>query len=104
MYLCRAGALIRTQGNRSASRFDVFHDPCWIGTVQHLGRDLVGRREDHRGSPGSACSIAAEAPVHLALMVALLAALAAANCANDVSKGVATLVGSGVTRYRTAIL
>lgn len=33
-----------------------------------------------------------------------LAALAAANGANDVSKGVATLAGSGVTRYRTAIL
>ncbi len=38
------------------------------------------------------------------LVLALLAALAAANGANDVSKGVATLVGSGVTRYRTAIL
>ncbi len=34
----------------------------------------------------------------------LLVALAAANGANDVSKGVATLVGSGITRYRTAIL
>lgn len=33
----------------------------------------------------------------------LVAGLAAANGANDVSKGVATLVGSGVTRYRTAI-
>ena len=33
-----------------------------------------------------------------------LAALAAANGGNDVSKGVATLAGSGVTRYRTAIL
>jgi len=30
--------------------------------------------------------------------------LAAANGANDVSKGVATLAGSGVTRYRTAII
>ncbi|MCA1573280.1 MAG: inorganic phosphate transporter, partial [Acidobacteria bacterium] len=34
----------------------------------------------------------------------LTIALAAANGANDVSKGVATLAGSGVTRYRTAIL
>lgn len=34
----------------------------------------------------------------------LLIALAAANGANDVSKGVATLAGSGVTRYRTAIV
>ncbi len=38
------------------------------------------------------------------LVLALMAALAAANGANDVSKGVATLVGSGVTKYRTAIL
>lgn len=30
--------------------------------------------------------------------------LAAANGANDVSKGVATLAGGGVARYRTAIL
>lgn len=30
--------------------------------------------------------------------------LAAANAANDVSKGVATLAGAGVARYRTAIL
>jgi PiT family inorganic phosphate transporter len=30
--------------------------------------------------------------------------LAAANGANDVSKGIATLVGSGVTRYRVAVL
>jgi len=37
-------------------------------------------------------------------VLALMAALAAANGANDVSKGVATLVGSGVTKYRTAIL
>ena len=42
--------------------------------------------------------------MYLALMVVLLAALSASNGANDVSKGVATLVGSGVTRYRTAIL
>lgn len=34
----------------------------------------------------------------------LIVALAAANGANDVSKGVATLAGSGVTRYRTAII
>lgn len=34
----------------------------------------------------------------------LMAALAAANGANDVSKGVATLAGSGVTKYRSAIL
>lgn len=34
----------------------------------------------------------------------LLALFAAANGANDVSKGVATLTGSGITRYRTAIL
>ena len=42
----------------------------------------------------------------LVLIVVLLltAALAAVNGANDVSKGVATLAGSGVTRYRTAIL
>ena len=41
----------------------------------------------------------------LLLMIFVLAmALAAANGANDVSKGVATLAGSGVTRYRTAIL
>lgn len=33
----------------------------------------------------------------------LCAALAAANGANDVSKGVATLAGAGVTRYRTAV-
>ena len=38
------------------------------------------------------------------LIFILLVALAAANGANDVSKGVATLAGSGVTRYRTAIL
>ena len=40
----------------------------------------------------------------LLAIIALTAALAAANGANDVSKGVATLAGSGVTRYRTAIL
>lgn len=40
----------------------------------------------------------------IALVVALTAALAAANGANDVSKGVATLAGAGVTRYRTAII
>jgi len=34
----------------------------------------------------------------------LLALLAAANGANDVSKGVVTLAGSGVARYRTAIV
>jgi inorganic phosphate transporter, PiT family len=34
----------------------------------------------------------------------MVVALAAANGANDVSKGVATLAGAGVTRYRTAIL
>lgn len=38
------------------------------------------------------------------VVIALLAALSSANGANDVSKGVATLVGSGVARYRTAIL
>jgi len=38
------------------------------------------------------------------LVLILLLAVAAANGANDVSKGVATLAGSGVTRYRTAIL
>lgn len=42
----------------------------------------------------------------LVLIVVLLltAALAAVNGANDVSKGVATLAGSGVARYRTAIV
>ena len=34
----------------------------------------------------------------------LLAALAAANGGNDVPKGVATLAGAGVARYRTAVL
>jgi PiT family inorganic phosphate transporter len=38
------------------------------------------------------------------LIFIVLVALAAANGANDVSKGVATLAGSGVTRYRTAII
>jgi PiT family inorganic phosphate transporter len=43
--------------------------------------------------------------MHVLIVVLLLtAALAAVNGANDVSKGVATLAGSGVTRYRTAIL
>lgn len=36
-------------------------------------------------------------------VVVLAAALAAANGANDVPKGIATLAGAGVTRYRTAI-
>src|SRR3989449_9360072 len=39
-----------------------------------------------------------------ALLVALTLVVAFANGANDVSKGVATLVGSGVTDYRRAIL
>lgn len=34
----------------------------------------------------------------------MLVGLAAANGANDVSKGVATLAGAGVTRYRTALI
>jgi PiT family inorganic phosphate transporter len=38
------------------------------------------------------------------LILALVGALAAANGANDVAKGVATLVGSGTARYRAAIL
>jgi PiT family inorganic phosphate transporter len=38
------------------------------------------------------------------LVVLLVSALAAVNGANDVSKGVATLAGSGTTRYRTAVL
>jgi len=42
--------------------------------------------------------------VTIALVVALTATLAAANGANDVSKGVATLAGAGLTRYRTAII
>lgn len=36
-------------------------------------------------------------------VVAVCAALAFANGANDVSKGVATLVGSGITNYRRAV-
>lgn len=39
-----------------------------------------------------------------AAILVLLVALAAANGSNDVPKGVATLAGAGVTRYRTAIL
>jgi len=42
--------------------------------------------------------------VLLSFIFILLALFAAANGANDVSKGVATLAGSGITRYRTAIL
>ncbi|MET8155524.1 inorganic phosphate transporter [Sphaerisporangium sp. NPDC005289] len=38
------------------------------------------------------------------LVLILVLALAAANGANDVPKGVATLAGAGVTRIRTAIL
>lgn len=38
------------------------------------------------------------------LGIILLAGLAFANGSNDVSKGIATLAGSGVTHYRTAIL
>jgi PiT family inorganic phosphate transporter len=37
-------------------------------------------------------------------IVLLLVALAAVNGGNDVSKGVATLAGAGVTRYRSAIV
>lgn len=37
------------------------------------------------------------------VVLLLTLALAAANGANDVAKGVATLAGSGITRYRTAI-
>lgn len=37
-------------------------------------------------------------------VIVLVVLLAAANGANDVSKGVATLAGAGVTRYRTAIV
>lgn len=44
-----------------------------------------------------------EVPLTLATLF-LLIALAAANGANDVSKGIATLAGAGVTRYRTAII
>src|SRR5713101_7273992 len=38
-----------------------------------------------------------------AAILVLLVGLAAANGSNDVAKGVATLAGAGVTRYRTAI-
>lgn len=38
------------------------------------------------------------------LVVVLAVALAAANGGNDVAKGVATLAGAGVTRYRTAVV
>jgi len=41
-------------------------------------------------------------PVTVAIF-GLLVFLAAMNGANDVSKGIATLAGAGVTRYRTAI-
>src|SRR5512141_3295204 len=37
------------------------------------------------------------------VLVLLTLGLAFANGANDVSKGIATLVGSGTTRYRTAV-
>lgn len=40
----------------------------------------------------------------LLAILGMCAAVAAANGANDVSKGVATLAGAGVTRYRTAII
>lgn len=40
----------------------------------------------------------------LILVVALGVAIAYANGANDVSKGIATLVGSGVTNYRRALI
>ncbi len=39
-----------------------------------------------------------------ALLVSLTLFLAFANGANDVSKGIATLVGSGTTKYRAAVL
>ncbi|HSQ92262.1 MAG TPA: inorganic phosphate transporter, partial [Nitrospiraceae bacterium] len=38
------------------------------------------------------------------LAYALVFALAFANGANDVSKAIATFVGSGVTNYRSAII
>jgi PiT family inorganic phosphate transporter len=41
---------------------------------------------------------------YLLIPLSLMAGLAYANGANDVSKGIATLVGSGVTHYRRAIL
>ena len=37
-------------------------------------------------------------------LILLLLILAFANGTNDVSKGIATLVGSGITNYRTAIV
>ena len=42
-------------------------------------------------------------PPHLVALLILTAALAATNGSNDDCKGVATLAGAGVTRYRTAI-
>jgi PiT family inorganic phosphate transporter len=39
----------------------------------------------------------------LGVIFALGLAIAAINGANDVSKGIATLVGSGVTEYRKAV-
>lgn len=38
------------------------------------------------------------------VLVLLTLGLAFANGANDVSKGIATLVGSGTTKYRAAVL
>ena len=40
----------------------------------------------------------------LSLILALTLALAFANGANDVSKGIATLAGSGIANYRAIIL
>lgn len=40
----------------------------------------------------------------IALLIVVTLALAFANGANDVSKGIATLVGSGVSNYRDAVL
>ena len=40
----------------------------------------------------------------VALLVAVTLGVAYFNGANDVSKGIATLVGSGVTDYRRAVL
>ena len=39
-----------------------------------------------------------------AVLVVLTLGLAFANGANDVSKGIATLVGSGTTKYRSAVM
>ena len=51
-----------------------------------------------------ACAIAAEVgSLRLPLGLILIAALAYANGSNDVSKAIATLVGSGVTSYRRAL-